>query len=109
MWRHGICWRVIASERWRAAVRGPFPTSIGRGPLLRSDHRAHLYAGWVKLVGTLAAALLAASPLLGGCASDPTCGDVGSLQRKLDGMSPDDPDYNSVNEDLNRAEADCNA
>jgi hypothetical protein len=62
----------------------------------------------MKLAG-LAALLLASSPLVVGCGSDPTCDDRGSLQRKLDGMSPDDPDYNRVNEDLNRAEADCNA
>ena len=53
--------------------------------------------------------LLVVAPLAAGCGSDPTCADVSSLQRKLDGMSPDDPDYNRVNEDLNRAEADCNA
>jgi hypothetical protein len=62
----------------------------------------------MKLVG-LAALLLAISPLVVGCGSDPTCSDVDSLQSKLDGMSPDDPDYNTVNEDLNRAQADCNA
>jgi len=56
----------------------------------------------------LAALLLALSPVATGCGSDPTCDDVGTLQHRLDGMSPDDPDYNSVNEDLNRAEADCN-
>jgi len=54
------------------------------------------------------AALLALSPVATGCGSDPTCDDVGTLQHRLDSMSPDDPDYNSVNEDLNRAEADCN-
>jgi hypothetical protein len=62
----------------------------------------------MKLAG-LAALLLAASLLVVGCGSDPTCDDRGSLQRKLHAMSPDDPDYNRVNEDLNRAEADCNA
>jgi hypothetical protein len=62
----------------------------------------------MKLVG-LAALLLATSPLVVGCGSDPTCADVDSLQSKLDAMSPDDPDYNTVNEDLNRAQADCNA
>jgi len=56
----------------------------------------------------LAALLLALSPVATGCGSDPTCDDVGTLQHRLDGMGPDDPDYNSVNEDLNRAEADCN-
>ena len=54
------------------------------------------------------AVLLALVPVASGCGSDPTCDDVGALQHRLDGMSPDDPDYNSVNEDLNRAEADCN-
>jgi hypothetical protein len=57
----------------------------------------------------LAALLLAATPLVAGCSADPTCDDVGSLRSRLDGMGPDDPDYNTVNEDLNRAEADCNA
>jgi hypothetical protein len=62
----------------------------------------------MKVAG-LVALLLITSPLVVACSSDPTCDDVGSLQRRLDGMSTDDPDYNSVNEDLNRAEADCNA
>jgi hypothetical protein len=62
----------------------------------------------MKVAGVLVLVLLG-SPLVVACSSDPTCDDVGSLQRKLDGMSPDDPDYNTVNEDLNRAEADCNA
>jgi hypothetical protein len=56
----------------------------------------------------LVASTLAASSLVAGCGSDPTCGDVGSLQRELDGMSPDDPDYNTTVEKLNRAQADCN-
>ena len=56
----------------------------------------------------LAALLLGLTPVVTACGSDPTCDDVGSLQHRLDAMSPDDPDYNSVNEDLNRAEADCN-
>jgi len=62
----------------------------------------------MKLAG-LAAVLLASSPLVVACGSDPTCDDVGSLQSKLDGMSPDDPDYNTTVEKLQRAEADCNA
>ena len=62
----------------------------------------------MKLVG-LAAVLLATSPLVVACSSDPTCGDVGSLQRKLDGMGPDDPDYNTTVEKLNRAQAACNS
>jgi hypothetical protein len=54
-------------------------------------------------------AVLVASPLVAACGSDPTCADVGTLQRKLDRMDTDDPDYNSVVEDLDRADADCNA
>jgi hypothetical protein len=52
--------------------------------------------------------MLAASPLVGGCGSDPACDDVDSLQQRLDGMDPDESGYNDVVEDLNRAEADCN-
>jgi hypothetical protein len=62
----------------------------------------------VKLTA-LAALVLAASPLVAGCGDDPTCGDVTALQSELDGMDPDDPGYNSTNEDLNAAQADCNA
>jgi hypothetical protein len=60
------------------------------------------------LRAALVALLLAASPVLAGCGSDPTCADVDHLQRTLDGMSPDDPDYNTTVEELQRAEADCN-
>jgi hypothetical protein len=56
----------------------------------------------------LVALILAASPLVGACSSDPTCDDVGSLQQRLDGMDPDDPDFNDVNSDLLQAQADCN-
>ena len=59
-------------------------------------------------VASLVALLLATSPLVVGCGSDPTCDDLGSLERKLDGMNPDDPDYNDVVEDIQLAEADCN-
>jgi hypothetical protein len=59
-------------------------------------------------VALLVALVLATSALVTGCGSDPTCADVDSLQRKLDGMSPDDPDYNTTIEDLKIAEADCN-
>jgi hypothetical protein len=59
-------------------------------------------------VVVLAALLLIASPLAVACSSEPTCDDVGSLQRKLDGMSADDPDFNTTVEKLNRAQADCN-
>jgi hypothetical protein len=61
----------------------------------------------MRVVG-LAALVLVASPLAVACSSDPTCDDVGSLQRKLDGMSTDDPDYNTTVEKLGRAQADCN-
>ena len=57
----------------------------------------------------LAALLVALAPLAVACSSDPTCDDVGSLQRDLDGMDPDDPDFNTTVEKLNRAQADCNA
>jgi len=59
-------------------------------------------------VASLVALLLATSPLVVGCGSDPTCDDLGSLERKLDGMNPDDQDYNDVVEDIQLAEADCN-
>jgi hypothetical protein len=62
----------------------------------------------MKLAG-LAALLLAASPLLVACSSEPTCGDVDSLQQKRDGMDTDDPDYNTTVEKLNRAQAACNS
>jgi hypothetical protein len=60
-------------------------------------------------LATAAALLLAASPIVVGCSSDPTCDDVDSLQHRLDGMSVDDPDYNTTVEKLDRAQADCNA
>jgi hypothetical protein len=56
----------------------------------------------------LVALLLATSPLVAGCSSDPTCDDVDRLTQELDGMSTDDPDYNTTVEELGRAEADCN-
>ena len=62
----------------------------------------------MKLAG-LAALLLATSPLVVACSSEPTCGDVDSLQQKLDGMDTDDPDYNDLVEKLNQAAADCNS
>jgi hypothetical protein len=62
----------------------------------------------MKLAGP-AALLLALSPVVAGCGADPTCDDVGRLQHQLDGMSTDDPDYNTTIEKLDRAEADCNA
>jgi hypothetical protein len=70
---------------------------LGAGPYSRA----------MKLVG-VAALLLTASPLVVACGSDPTCDDVGRLQAQLDGMRPDDPDYNTTVEKLQRAEADCN-
>lgn len=57
----------------------------------------------------LAALVLAASPLVAGCSSDPTCADVDRLQSELDAMDTDDPDYNTTVEELGRAQADCNA
>jgi hypothetical protein len=54
------------------------------------------------------ALVLVLSPLVAGCGTDPTCDDVSSLQHRLDGMSTDDPDYNTTVEELGRAEADCN-
>jgi hypothetical protein len=42
----------------------------------------------------LAALVLAASPLLVGCSSDPTCDDVDDLSEQLADTDPDDPDYN---------------
>jgi hypothetical protein len=56
----------------------------------------------------LTALLLATAPAVAGCSADPTCDDVDGLQRRLDGMAPDDPDYNTTVEDLDRAAADCN-
>jgi hypothetical protein len=61
----------------------------------------------MRVVG-LAGLLLVASPLVVACSADPTCDDVASLQRKLDGMSSDDRDYNTTVEKLDRAQADCN-
>jgi hypothetical protein len=61
----------------------------------------------MKLAG-VAALLLATSPLAVACGSDPTCDDVADLQAQLDDMSPDDTDYNTTVEKLQRAEADCN-
>lgn len=62
----------------------------------------------MNLIG-LAALVLVASPLAVGCSADPTCSDVDRLQSELDGMEPDDPDYNSTNEELNQAQAACNS
>ena len=61
----------------------------------------------MKLTG-LAALVLAASPLLVGCSSDPTCDDVDDLSEQLADTDPEDPDYNDLVEKLNRAAADCN-
>jgi predicted small secreted protein len=62
----------------------------------------------MKLTG-LAALLLAASPLVVGCSTGDSCGDVDSLTQQLDDADPDDPDFNDLTEKLQRAEADCNA
>jgi hypothetical protein len=61
----------------------------------------------VKVLG-LAGLLLVASPVVVACSDDPTCNDVASLQRELDAMSADDPDYNTTVEKLDQAQADCN-
>jgi len=56
----------------------------------------------------LAGLALGGSLLAAGCGSEPTCDDVDSLQSQLDGTDFDDPDYNSIANDLVQAEADCN-
>ena len=58
-----------------------------------------IFAGLV-LVGGL---------LVGGCGSEPTCDDVDSLTEQLADTDVDDPDYNTIVNDLNQAQADCNA
>ena len=60
----------------------------------------------MKLVAAL---LLVGSPLVVGCSADPTCEDVERLERQLEETSPEDPDFNDIQSDLNRAEADCNS
>lgn len=55
--------------------------------------------GAVALVGGL---------LVTGCASDPTCDDVDSLTEQLADTDVDDPDYNTIVNDLAQAQADCN-
>lgn len=57
----------------------------------------------------LAGLVLVGGLLVTGCASDPTCDDVDSLQAQLDDTDVDDPDYNTINSDLNLARADCNS
>ncbi|WP_028651809.1 hypothetical protein [Nocardioides halotolerans] len=57
----------------------------------------------------LAALLLVASPLVAACGSDPTCDDVDDLTEQLADTDVDDPGYNDLVGDLNRAAADCNA
>ena len=56
----------------------------------------------------VAGLVLVGSLLVTGCGGSPTCDDRESLQAELDGMDVDDPDFNSVNNDLAQAEADCN-
>jgi hypothetical protein len=56
----------------------------------------------------LAALALVAAPLAAGCSSEPTCDDVGTLQAQLEDTEVDDPDYNTINNDLAQARADCN-
>jgi hypothetical protein len=89
----------------------PFwPCGTGRSA---SVHVLAPYPDRMKLTGSaaqlLATLLLTGSALVAGCSSDPTCDDLDSLQSRLDGMDPDDPDYNDVVNDVQRAEADCNA
>lgn len=55
--------------------------------------------GAVALVGGL---------LVTGCGSDPTCDDVDSLTEQLADTDVDDPDYNTIVNDLAQAQADCN-
>jgi hypothetical protein len=62
----------------------------------------------MKLAG-LAALLLATSPLVVACSSDPTCDDVDDLTEQLAETDIDDPDYNDLVEKLGRAAADCNS
>lgn len=56
----------------------------------------------------LAGLALAGSLLVTGCGSEPTCDDVDSLLAQLEDMDVDDPDYNTVVNDLAQAQADCN-
>jgi hypothetical protein len=62
----------------------------------------------MKLAG-VAALLLATSPLVVACSSDPTCDDVDDLTEQLADTDVDDPDYNDLVEKLNQAAADCNS
>ncbi len=57
----------------------------------------------------LAGLVLVGGLLVGGCGSEPTCDDVDSLTERLADTDVDDPDYNSIVNDLNQAQADCNA
>ncbi len=60
-------------------------------------------------LAVVAVLLLAASPLVVGCSSDPTCDDYDDLTQQLADTDVDDPDYNDLVEKLDRAAADCNA
>jgi len=62
----------------------------------------------MKLAGVVAL-LLAASPLVVACSSDPTCDDYDELTEQLANTDVDDPDYNELVEKLGQAAADCNA
>lgn len=66
------------------------------------------YAGCVTR-SIVAGLVLVGGLLVGGCGSEPTCDDVDSLEAQLDDMDLDDPDRNSVTNDLAQALADCNA
>ena len=63
----------------------------------------------MKLAGLAVALVLGASAAFTGCSGSPTCDDIDDLTAQLADMSPDDPDYNDVVEDLKLAEADCNS
>ena len=57
----------------------------------------------------LAGLALVGALLAAGCGSDPTCDDVDSLTEQLGNTDRDDPDFNSIAEDLAQALADCNS
>ena len=46
---------------------------------------------------------------LAGCGSEPSCDDVESLTEQLAEADPEDPGFNDLNNQLNQAQADCNA
>ena len=44
-----------------------------------------------------------------GCGSEPTCDDVESLTEQVAEADPEDPEFNDLVNQLNQAQADCNA